>query len=131
MVHMCKIMISLGGVFSFFLIDFLGCQRGKRTENSSKLKIKIISVKGCISGTVKHISWFLKHLCKISSNVFFSFFQNLIFLVMRRVKGQKMVLWQKFCPWHSISQEPYIMCKMIISPRVFFIFSKFLFSWLL
>ena len=62
--------------------------------------------------------------------VFFWFFQNLYFLGVRWVKGQKLVkIAKKFCPSHSISQEPYIIwssfvvhnCKMIISPSVFFI----------
>ena len=46
---------------------------------------------------------------------------------------------KKLCPLCFISQEPYVtwlslmvhMCKMIISPDVFFTFSKFWFFWLL
>ena len=46
---------------------------------------------------------------------------------------------KKFCLWHSVSQEPYIiwlsfmlhLCKMIMSPGSFFIFSKFWFLGLL
>ena len=46
---------------------------------------------------------------------------------------------RNFCPLYSIFQEPYIiwwlfmvhMCKMIISPGVFFMFSKFWYSGLL
>ena len=72
--------------------------------------------------------------------VFFRFFKILILKVFRGVKGQKMVQNdKKFCASHVISQEPYIiwlsfmlhMCKMIISPGVFFIFSKFWFFGLL
>ena len=67
----------------------------------------------------------------------FTFFRILIFGVVRGVKGQKTVQNdKKFYLSHSISQEPYIiwfsfivhMCKMIISPGFFFIFSKFWFS---
>ena len=78
-------------------------------------------------------SWYLQVF-------FFNFFKILIFWVVRWLKRQKMV-WndKKFCLLHSISQEPYIiwlsfmvhMCKMIISPDCFFIFSKFWFFWLL
>ena len=76
---------------------------------------------------------------------FFYFFKILIFWVFRGgvcdgVKGQKTILSEKkFCLSHSICLEPYIiwfsfmvhMCKMIISPGVFFIFSKFWFFRLL
>ena len=70
---------------------------------------------------------------------FFSFLWNFVIWV-RSVNGQKMVQNdKKICLSHSISQEPYIiwlsftvhMCKMIISPRVFFSFSKFWFFGLL
>ena len=97
-------------------------------------------------------SWLI-HLCKmmISPGIFFSFSNFFIFWVVRGVKEQKTFQNdKKFSPsrfisqeprhlWHSISQEPYIiwlsfmvhMCKMIISPEVFFIFSKFWFFGLL
>ena len=55
---------------------------------------------------------------------------------LKRKKWSKMT--KKFCLLHSISQEPYIwfsfmvhICKLIISPGAFFIFSTFLFSRLL
>ena len=81
---------------------------------------------------------FMVHICKmmISSGIFF-FFQNFDFLVHTGVKGQKMFQNdKKFCLLHSISQEPYLiwllfmvqMCKMIISPGVFFNFSIFIFQ---
>ena len=86
--------------------------------------------------------WFLVHLCKmmISPYVFLQFFKISIFGVVRGLKGQKMVQNdKKFCPSHSISQKPYIirlsfmvhLCKMIISPGAFFIFSSFWFFGLL
>ena len=82
--------------------------------------------------------WFLVYLCKImiSSGVFFHFFKILIFSVVRRVKGQKMAQNDKgFCLSHSSSQEPYLiwlwflvqMWKKMISPAIFFVFSKFWF----
>ena len=73
----------------------------------------------------------------ISSGVFFIFFKILIFWIHRGVKGQKTVQNdKKLCLSRSISQEPYIiwlsfmvqMCKMIISPGVFFNF-KILIFW--
>ena len=91
-----------------------------------------------------YIMWslVLVYMCKmmISPGIFFHFFKILIFWVVKEVKGQKMVQNDnKFCPSISISQEPYItwlsfvihMCKMIISPEVFFIFSKVWFFGLL
>ena len=72
--------------------------------------------------------------------MFFQFFKVLVFRVVWWVKGQKIVQNDKnCCLLHSISQEPYIkwlsfmvhMCKMIISPWLFFIFSKFSFFGLL
>ena len=76
----------------------------------------------------------------IISRWFFHFFKILIFQVTGVVKGQEMVQNDKeFCPSCLISQEPYIMwlsfmvhlCKMIISPGVFIIFSIFWFFGLL
>ena len=60
---------------------------------------------------------------------FFHFFKVLIFWVHRGLEGQKTVQNdKKFCLSCSISQEPYIiwlsfmleMCKLMISPGVFF-----------
>ena len=79
------------------------------------------------------VKWYLQAF-------FFNFFKILIFWIVRGVKGKKMVQNdKKICLLHSISQEPYIiwlsfmvhMCKMIISPGVFFSFSKFWFFGLL
>ena len=75
----------------------------------------------------------------ISSCFIFHFFKILIYCVVRVVKWQKMVNEKKLCLSCSIAQEPYIiwfsfmvhMCKMIISPGSFFIFSKIrFFRWL-
>ena len=76
-------------------------------------------------------------MCKmiISPGLFFHFFKILIFRVFRGIKGQKMVQNDiKLSLSCSIYQEPYIkwlsfmvhMCKMIISPGVFFQFFKIL-----
>ena len=60
---------------------------------------------------------------------FFHFFKILIFWIHRGIKGQKMGQnGKKLCLLCSISQEPHIiwlsfmvqMCKMVISPGVFF-----------
>ena len=72
--------------------------------------------------------------------LFFRFFNILIFQVVSGVKGQKMAQNdKKFCLSRFISQEPYILwlsfmvhlCKMMISPGIFFISLKFLFFGLL
>ena len=73
--------------------------------------------------------------------VFFGFFFKIWFSgLVYRVKGWKMAQNEKkFCLSRSISQELYIiwflfmvrMCKMIISPGIVFIFSKFSFPKLL
>ena len=78
--------------------------------------------------------WFLVHVCKtIISPGIFHFFKIFIFRV---VSVEKMIQNdKKFCPSRSISQEPYIIwfscmvhvCKIVISPGVFFILPKFLF----
>ena len=133
-------MISPTMFFSFSKFRFfrlLGGAKGQKTiQNDKNL---------CLSRFIfqePYIIWlsFVVHLCEmiISPSVFF-IFSNLIFRV-RGVKGQKMVQNDKkfyhSCP---LSQEPYIigfsfllhLCKMIISPGKFFIFSKFSFFGLL
>ena len=142
MVHWCKMIISLGVFFQFFKILIFQVVRGvkgqKMVQNDKKF---------CLSRFISqepYIIWqsFMVHLCKmiIYPGVFFHFFQILIFWAVSGVKGQNMVQNdKKFCPSHSISQEPYIiwlsfmldMCKMMISPGVFFIFFKFWFFRLL
>ena len=92
-----------------------------------------------VSGTVYHMIIIFGHLCKIIIFLvdFFHFLKILIFRIFRGEKGEKIAQDDKrFFLSHSLSQEPYIiwlsfmvhMCKMIISPGVFFIFSKFWFS---
>ena len=78
-----------------------------------------------------YIIWLI-YVCKmiISSGVFSIILKILIFWVHRGVKEQKTVQNdKKLCLLRPISQEPYIilsflvqMCKMIVSPGVFFNF---------
>ena len=86
------------------------------------------------------IMWlsFMVRICKmISSGLLNIFSKILIFWVHRGIKEKKMVQnYKKFCLLCSISQELYIiwlsfmvqMCKIIISPDVFFNF-KILIFW--
>ena len=91
--------------------------------------------------------WFLFMvlMCKmiISPECFFHFFKSLIFWVVRGGKRAKNnPKWQKksvCCTWYLKNHKPYIIwlsfvvhkCKIIISPGVFFYFSRFLFFVLL
>ena len=127
----------------FHNFDFSGCYGGKRGGKTVPNDKKF-----CPSRFIYqelYIIWlsFIVNLCRmiISPGVFFLFSKILIFWVVREAKGQKMVQNdKKLCLLRSISQEPYLMwlsfmvhmCKMIIPPGVFFIFSKFWFfglSW--
>ena len=138
-------------IFSFF--ELLG--GGKRAKNGPRWQkiclLQLISQETYDRHLWHTIIWssFMGHLCKmmISPGVFFIFSKFWFFGLLkggwgvgRGVKGQKMVQNdKKFCLMCSISQESYIisylfmvlMCKMIISLGVFFIFSKFWFSELL
>ena len=135
MVHMCK----FSKIFIFQVVREVN--RQKTVQNDKKF-----SLSRSISQE-PYIMWlsFLVHLCKImiSQGLFFIFFEVFLFRAVRVVKGQK---WQKmvqndnkFCLLHLISQERYItwlsfmvnICKMIISPVVFLIFSVFWFFRLL
>ena len=136
--------ISRNFFFFFHFIKILIFQvsregMGEGGGGSSKGQ-KIVHKKLCplhLISKEPYIIWlsFMVHKCKlmISPGVFF---QNFDF----SVKGHKMVQNEKrFCLFNTISQEPYIIwlsfvvgkCKMIISPGVFFIFSKFWFFGLL
>ena len=120
---------------SFFI--FLWSLGGKSAKNGLKFQ-KIQSVALHISETIHHdchlwytyVKW---HYLQF----FFHFIKILIFQIVNGVKGQTItqndkILWLSRC----ISQEPYIIwlslmihiCKMITSPGIFFIFSKFWFS---
>ena len=102
------------------------------------------SVMTCSAWYIKnHTSWLpsLVHKCKIIlSPGIFLFFQNFGFLGgeegQRAKNGPK---WQRLCPLHFISQEPYIIwpwfvvyiCKRIMSAGVFYFFPNlnFLGQW--
>ena len=123
--------------FLFFKILIFWVVRGVKGQKIVQNN-KFLSVALHISRTIHHL-WYI-HKCKMMiSQVFFHFskfwFSGLLG-GLKRKKWSKMT--KKFCLLHSISQEPYTwfsfmvhMCKLIISPGAFFIFSKFLFSRLL
>ena len=148
--HLCKTMIYL---CSFFIFQFFqqffqifwvvrgvggGVKMVKMAQN-----YKILSVVFYISRTVHHI-WLsiMIHICKviISPDICFHFFKKKFFLLVRRIKRQKMAQNYKILSvvfyisrtvhhiWLSIMIH---ICKMIISPGIFFIFSKILFFCLL
>ena len=131
MVHICKMIVSMGIFLIFSKFWFSRLLGGKRAKNSPKWQ-KILSVTPSTSQE-PYIIWlsFMLHLCKmiISPGNFFIFFKILIFWVVREVKAQKMVLnGKKFYLLYSISEESYVImtviyvCKMIISSCVFSIF---------
>ena len=116
-----------------------GQKKKKKKKRAQKYKNSVMLH---ISGTIHHMIIIYGTLMENDniSRSFFLFFKILIFWVVRGVKGQKMAQNEKkLCLSCSISQEPYIiwfsfmvhLCKMIISPGVFFFFSKSWFSGLL
>ena len=123
-------------IFSIFWnFDFLGCYGGIRAKNSPKWQT-ILFFMPHISETINHMIVINGTLVWNDNNSthFFYFFKILIFQVVWGIKGLKMIQNdKKFCLTCSMSQEPYIiwlscmvhMCKMIISPVGFIIFSKF------
>ena len=129
-------MISPGVFFQFLKILIFFVVRGVKVQNMVQ-NDKKFHLSHFISQEPYIIQLsFMVHLCEMmSSGVFFQFFKILIFQV-NRVKEQKAVqIDKKFCPSCSISPELYIiwlsfivhLCKMVISPGVFFSFSKFWF----
>ena len=109
-----------------------------------KTKIVQKDKKFCLSPSISqetYIIWLSSVVlkCKMMISVgffFFHFFKILIFQVDCKVKGQRMAQSdKKLFLSHSLSQEPYLiwlwflvhMRKMMISPEVFFTFSKFWF----
>ena len=106
MVHMCKMIISLGIFFIFLNFDFSVCKRAKYRPKWKK----ILSITFHIWGTMHHTT--VIYVCKmiISSGVFSIFLKILIFWVHREVKGQKTVQNDKnLCLLCSLSQEPDII----------------------
>ena len=142
-VYMCKMVISSGTFFIFAKFCFfwvVKMQKGKK-KNSPKWQ-KILSIVLYISGTIPSMIVIYGTLVwnDNTSRQFSYFWKILIFWVVRGVKWQKMFQNdKKFHLLYSISQEPYMIwlsfmvyvCKMIISPGMFFIFAKFWFFDLL
>ena len=89
MMHMCKMMTSLGASSFCQNFDFLGWLGDKRAKIGPKWQKKILSVSQHISGTIPHMIGFLVHLCKMimSPAVFFIFSKKVL---EWWVKGQKM-----------------------------------------
>ena len=136
--YLCKMVISPGGFFIFIKFGFFGLLGRKKGKKWPKMKSNTYirytpDLRNCIA--YDHDFW---HTCVKwwYLQTFVSVFKILIFQAVMGVKVQKMVQNdQKFCLSCSISQELYIiwlsfmvhMCKIIISPGAFFIFSKFWF----
>ena len=126
-------MMIYSGVFSIFqnFVFFSDCWRGKRAQKCPKWQ----KLPSCSIFQEPYIIWlsFMGHICKMISPL--RSFQKFWFSGLL-VKEQKTVQNdENFFLSYSISQEPYIIwlsfmvhiCKMIISPSVAFIFSKFWF----
>ena len=109
----------------------------KMVQNDKKFFLShFISQEAYIIGLL-----FMVQMCKMTYPAVFFVFQNFDFPgcwwgIKKAINGLK---WQKFYLLHSISQEAYIiwllfmlrLCEIIISPELFFIFSKYWFSRLL
>ena len=83
----------------------------------------------CLAPYLRNHTWYGHHV--YFSRCVFHLFKVLIFWVVRGVYRQKMALNDKnVCPSHSMSWELYLIwqffysCKMMISPAIFFVFSK-------
>ena len=126
-------------VFSFFKnFDFWVVRRvkgQKMAQNNKKLYL---------SHSISHEAyiiwlWFMVQKCKMmtSPDAFFIFSNILFYLVVSRVKGQKMTRKDKKILSHSVSQELYLIwlwflvhvCKMMMPSTIFFILFKFLVFW--
>ena len=131
----------LQAFFFFFIFRkfwFFGLLERKSGKNDPKLK-KILFVVVNVLRTIHHmIALYWTSVSNDNySRVSFHFFKIFIIRVARWVKVQKRV--QNYYPSCSISQESCIiwfsfmvlMCKLIISPGMFFSFSKFWFFGLL
>ena len=100
-------------------------------KHSPKWKITITPVMRHISGTVKHMMMIFGTVV-LNDDISMHFFEIFIFRVVREVKEQKIAQNEKYQlhPSCAISQGQYSLwswflvhlCKMMISPGVFFIF---------
>ena len=135
--HKYKMIISLGMFFLFSKFWYFWVVRRvkgqKMTQNNKKLYLShSISQEPYIIWL-----WFVVHKCKMiaSPDDFLIYSNILIFWVVSRIKGQKMTKKKKKeALSHSVSQELHLiwlwflvhLCKMMISPTIFFILFKFL-----
>ena len=110
---------------------------GKRAKKCSKMT-NIVCHAPYLNN---HTSYDLWYKCKMitSPGIFFIFSKFWFSGLLGGKRAKTVQNGKKFCLSHSISQEWYIIwlsfmvhkCKMIMSPGIFFIFSKFWFSGLL
>ena len=125
-------MIISSGVFSilkFWFSELSGGRKGKKWPKMGKISVcRTFYFRNPISYDL-HL-WYTCMMYEriIYPGIFLFFFQNLQFSFCPK--------WQKFCLSHSVSQEPYIwlwflvhMCKMMISPAIFFIFQNFYYCY--
>ena len=136
MVHICKMVMFPDVFFHFFEILIFWAVKGVKGQKKPKMKNNNSICHAPYlrnSRAYDHVFWYTG-LKWWYLQVFFQLFKILIFGVVVGVRWQKMVQNdKKFCLSHFISQEPYIiwlssmvhMCKMIISPGIFFSFLKF------
>ena len=138
--YKCKMITSPGIFFIFSKFWFSGLLGGKRAKTVQNGK------KFCLSHSISqewYIIWlsFMVHKCKMimSPGIFFIFAKSSFSGLLAGKRAKTVQNGKIFCLSHSISQEWYIIwlsfmvhkCKMIMSPGIFFIFSKFWFSGLL
>ena len=137
---MCKRIICQGAFLHFFQILIFGVSSGAKKQkpawNDKKLSVQTLH----IWVSIHHmIMFFCCTSLKWWFFVFFIFFLIAILWVVRREEVKKVKNgpeWQKVMS-HFISQELYLIwlwflvhiCKMVISPTNFFIFSEVWFFW--
>ena len=142
---MCKMIISLGVFFNFQILIFQVVRGTERAKNDPKWQKRFLSVPPYISGTIYHMIFIygthacIKGLCLQAFFTFF-FFKILILRIIRVEVGGKRAKngpeWQKILSvslcisWtvHHMIVILVHMCKTIIFPANFFIFSIFIFG---
>ena len=102
--YLCKIVLS-PGFFSFFVILIFWVVKGVKGQKMVQNDKKILSVVLHISGTIHHMI-FIYGTHKENGNIlvlfFFHVFKILIFWVVMRVKGQKIVQMTKNSACHRL-----------------------------
>ena len=121
-VHMCKIIVSVGIFFIFSKFLFFGCAREVKVEKMVQNDKKILSVVLSISGTIHHM--IVIYITPVQndniSGQFFYFFKILIFWVVREVKGQK---WSKMIKY-SVCCTPCLRNHTSCNCRLWYAFVK-------